>query len=320
MFKKSFLLIIILVIVIGSVLFWWLTQTSPVDIKNTTSVDFTISSGQNVSTIADNLKRKGLIKNTKAFLLYTRISGVGENIQAGNFKLNPAMSVSEIANQLTHGVNDVWIKIIEGWRIEEIADYLYNNFGIDKNEFITNSQEGYMFPDSYRISVDSTPSEIASLMRSNFDTKVTENFKNGIMAQGLTLHQGITLASILEREVKNAPDRPVVAGIYLKRLKNNWLLQADATVQYIVGIDRSENTWWKKNLTADDLAIDSPYNTYVVTGLPPTPIANPGIATIKAVANPQDSDYWYYISDSTGRLHFAKTIEEHNANIERYLR
>ncbi|MBI2029335.1 endolytic transglycosylase MltG [Candidatus Gottesmanbacteria bacterium] len=319
MFRKSFLLIIMLTAVLAVSLFWWLSATSPVNIKDSEPVDFVISSGQNVSIIANNLKSEGLIKNAKAFLLYTRISGISENIQAGNYELNPAMSVSEIANQLTHGVNDVWVKIIEGWRVEEIADYLYNNFGIDKNEFIQNAQEGYMFPDSYRISADSSPTEIASVMRSNFYTKVTEDIKNGITAQGLTLHQGITLASILEREVKNASDRPIVAGIYLKRLNNNWPLQADATVQYIVGFDAGGNIWWKKHLTASDLEIDSPYNTYIVTGLPPGPIANPGLATIKAVANPKDSDYWYYISDDAGTLHYAKTIEEHNQNIVKYL-
>ena len=320
MFKRNIAVLSIIIVTVTGILLWFFNVTGPVNSNNTESIDFTISSGQSVQTIAENLKIRGLVKDTNAFLLYVKVSGLGTQIQAGNYKLNKAMSVSEVANQLTHGVNDIWIKVIEGWRVEEIAEYLETNFAVSAQEFILEADEGYMFPDTYSIPVGSGPLDIANIMRGNFDKKVGENIINEINNQGLSLHEGITLASILEREVKHENDRPIVAGIYLKRLRNEWPLQADATVQYALGYSNEESSWWKKGLTIDDLAIDSFYNTYIVTGLPPGPISNPGLGTIKAVANPKDSPYWYYISDSGGTLHYAETIEEHEANILKYLR
>lgn len=137
---------------------------------------------------------------------------------------------------------------------------------------------------------------------------------------GLTLDEVITLASIVEREGRTADDRPIIAGILLKRLKADWPLQADATLQYALGYQAREKTWWKKALTNDDKNFRSPYNTYLNPGLPPRPIANPGIESMKAVIYPKDTEYWYYLHDPTGAVHYAATIEEHNANVKTYLR
>ena len=132
----------------------------------------------------------------------------------------------------------------------------------------------------------------------------------------LSDEQVIVLASILEREVRTKKDRPLIAGILIKRFQNNWPLQADATVQYIIG---NEKNWWPQNITKAHLKINSPYNTYKHPGLPPAPISNPGLASIEAALRPESSSYWFYISDLDGAIHYANTIEEHNANIATYL-
>ena len=130
----------------------------------------------------------------------------------------------------------------------------------------------------------------------------------------------IVLASIVERESKNTDERPIIAGILLKRLEEGIPLAVDATIQYALGYQSNEKTWWKKDLTVQDLEVEGPFNTRRVVGLPPAPIANPGISAIKAVASPKQSSYYYYIHDKDGEAHFAKTIEEHNANVGKYLR
>jgi UPF0755 protein len=130
----------------------------------------------------------------------------------------------------------------------------------------------------------------------------------------------MVLASLVEREGRTAKDRPVIAGILLRRLKADWPLQVDATLQYALGYQASDKTWWKKELTDDDKKINSPYNTYMNTGLPPQPICNPGMESIQAAIYPTSSEYWYYIHDPTGAVHYARTIAEHEANVAKYLR
>ena len=141
--------------------------------------------------------------------------------------------------------------------------------------------------------------------------------KNDLVKTGLNLNEAVTLASIIERETLTSEERPIVAGIYFNRLNNDWPLQADATVQYAIGTNRN---WWPKNLTRADIEINSPYNTYKSQGLPIAPIASPGIVSLSAVVYPEDTDYMYYIHDSEGKIHYAETLSEHNANVAKYLR
>ena len=176
-----------------------------------------------------------------------------------------------------------------------------------------------MFPDTYLIPRDATASAIAQILLDNFNTKVTAAMKADATRSGLTFAQTITLASIVEREGKTVQDKPVIAGILLNRIKLGMPLQVDATLQYALGYQPFEKTWWKKDLTDDDKKIDSLYNTYANVGLPPGPISNPGIVSIKAAIYPTASDYLYYLHDKTGAVHYAKTIAEHEANIQKYL-
>lgn len=175
--------------------------------------------------------------------------------------------------------------------------------------------EGYLFPDTYFVSQETTAEELVKMMRENFEKKVGQPNLSGI-----TFAQVVNIASIVEREALLVEDKPIVAGILIKRFLNGWPLQADATVQYALGYQSDEGSWWKKHLTEEDLEIDSPYNTYKNPGLPPAPVCNPGLDSLEAAINPTETDYWYYVSDSEGRMRFARTNEEHNENTLKYVR
>ena len=177
-----------------------------------------------------------------------------------------------------------------------------------------------MFPQTYSIPKDATAGAVIEIFTNEFNKQVTAKMRQDIKSRGMTLDEVIILASIVEREGNSDTDRPMIAGVLLNRLKKGMPLQADATVQYALNrYDYKNKTWWKKELTADDLAVKSVYNTYLHPGLPPAPISNPGIKSIEAVIYPKESDYLFYIHDMKGAAHFARTIEEHNANVAKYL-
>jgi len=310
----------IITILFGGGVFWWKQGTAAVNPNNKTHKIFVIRRGESVREIARRLKRDGLIRNQIVFFLLIKKLGIDQNLQAGDFRLSPAMDATTIAKTLTLGSFDVWITILEGWRNEEIALKLASELSLPEAEFLKYAQEGYMFPDTYLIPKEATAPAIVKILRENFDKKFSQDLKKEAERKGLTPKEVVILASIIEKEARGEEDRDIIAGILLKRLKNNWPLQADATLQYILGYQAAEHSWWKKNLTEEDKKIKSPYNTYLNLGLPPAPISNPGLASIKAVIYPEESDYWYYLHDQEGKAHFAKTIEEHEENINKFLR
>lgn len=189
---------------------------------------------------------------------------------------------------------------------------------VDEFLSLTEGKEGMLFPDTYLFPKEASASSIVKKLLSNFDAK-TQGLSS---ATNLNPNQVLTLASLIERETKKGSEREIVAGILLKRMEAGWPLQVDAAVQYAVADKKSGgkslDNWWPI-LTRDDLGIDSPYNTYRFQGLPPAPIANPGLTAIKAAYSPQDSEYWYYIHDNSGVIHYGRTLEEHNQNIAKYL-
>jgi UPF0755 protein len=298
---------------------WWNNSISPVDPKDTTPVVFEVKSGDGVKIIASNLATQNLIRSSTGFYVLVKVLGIERQIQAGEFRLNRAMNAKDVAEQLTHGITDQWVTILEGWRDEEIATKLSQDLNIPEVEFLKYTKEGYMFPDTYLIPQNATAAAVAQIFLDNFDKKVTAKMRSDAIKSGLTLNEVLVMASIIEREGRSVQDRSVIAGILLKRLKADWPLEVDATLQYALGYQASEKTWWKKYLTEDDKKINSLFNTYMNTGLPPTPICNPGLESISAVIYPTSSEYWYYIHDTTGTVHYAKTIQEHNANITKYL-
>lgn len=317
---RLFVFLFVVLFVGGSGALWWLDSTRAVDAGDAQPVPFRVHAGDGVRTIAAQLAGENLIRSPTAFFILVKLMGLERSLQAGDFRLNRAMDARTVAQSLTHGVTDVWVTTLEGWRNEEIATVLAKSLDLPESEFLKHAAIGYMFPDTYRIPKDATAGAVIALFRNAFDQNVTPQMKADIKAAGMSEKDVIILASIVEREGRTDEDRPVIAGILLNRLRAGWPLQADATLQYALGYQPSERSWWKKALTEDDKTVRSPYNTYLNTGLPPGPISNPGLASIRAAIYPKMTDYWYYLHDPSGRVHYAKTLEEHNANIEKYLR
>lgn len=312
-------LFFVLLVGIGGGLLWWRDAMSPYDAKDETPVIFTVSRGEAVKDISNRLSQEKLVRSPLGFYVLVKFLGFERDMQAGDFRLNRTMNAETIAKTLTHGMMDVWVTTLEGWRAEEIATKLAKELDIPEKEFLTVAEEGYMFPDTYRIPEDASPAAIAAMFKENLVSKITPQMVADAKKQGLSLKDVVILASIVEREGRSDEDRPVIAGILLNRLGNDWPLETDATLQYALGYQTNGKTWWKKELTEEDKMVDSPYNTYKNPGLPPEPISNPGMAAIKAVIYPKKTDYMFYLHDPKGGVHYGKTLEEHNANITKYL-
>lgn len=323
-FAVLFLFLIISPIVINQ---YYQLQLAPVQKSNIFDEKiFVITPGQPITEIAQNLKDKNLIKSALVFRLMIAQMGIGMSIQAGDFRINPAMSSREIALELTHGAIDIWITLPEGLRIEEQAEIIEEklkfggneNYNFDKKAYIKAAKEGYMFPDTYLVPKDATAKIIVNQLEYTFKTKVGES----IIAKAetdLTIDEIITIASLIEREAKTAEEKPIIAGIINNRLRDGMALQIDATIQYAKGYDSSENTWWPQITIDDYRLVKSPYNTYINQGIPPSPISNPGIDSIRAVLEPEKTKYYYYLHDSEGKIHYAETNAQHEQNKRNYL-
>lgn len=309
-------LLILIIISFASISFYFL---SPKDSSDKREYQLIIERGDGVSKIAEKLEEKGLIKNSIFFKIFVKATGKSSNLQAGTYKFSPSESLSQIVNNLVAGkTEDIIITVAEGLRREEIAEILGNALGGKvKDEFLilTKNLEGRLFPDTYFVKRDANAQEIVKMMTDNFESK----YKQILVKTNLSKDETITLASIIERETKNDEDRSLVAGILYKRLINNWPLEADATIQYVVGYVPFEKSWWKKNLNAEDINIDSAFNTRRNIDLPPSPICNPGLSSIKEAASPTFSGYWFYLSDKQGNIHYSRTLEEHEAAIAKYI-
>ncbi|MGC9347010.1 MAG: endolytic transglycosylase MltG [Anaerolineae bacterium] len=310
-----------------------------------TPVVFTIKQGQSVAEIAGNLKAKGLISDTELFRRYLQSKNLDAGIQAGTYTLQQTMTIPEIARILQSGQTaEQQITIPEGKRLEEIAALAGSETTIVSDEFLqltqtgwhttglvdtysflaqlpmTSTLEGYLFPDTYRLPADATAYDLVDRMLANFARQVTPEIQEKFAAEGLALHEGITLASIVEREAVLAEERSLIAGVYHNRLRDGWTLSACPTVQYALGYRPDEASWWKSQLTFDDLEIASPYNTYRNAGLPPAPICNPGLGAIQATAQPAETDYYFFMVECAkddGSHVFSRTEEEHLANFNR---
>jgi len=320
--KKIFSVVFAVLILIS--IFWWYWVNLPIDSKIKLNKQvFVIKRGESIDSIGNRLAQADLIKSQLAFKISIYFQGLSKNIQAGSFHLSRSMSLKELCQNLTKGSLDFWLTIPEGLRVEEIAERIGkikrdHNQKFDKNQFIKLAQdyEGYLFPDTYLIPYSVEAGKIIDILRRNFEEKYQSLDVNHTK---LTKKELVILASLIEREVKFDQDRPIVAGIILKRLENDWPLQIDATIQYLLGYQSDQDRWWKKNLTKQDLQANSSFNTYKNLGLPPRPISNPGLASLKAAAKPQTTNYWFYLSDLSGKIYFAETIEEHQQNIEKHL-
>jgi len=327
--KKFCLFFIIPIFVFTTGLYWFSINSKPVsnDIK---LQDFLVIKGSSASQIGNKLNKEGFVKSSLAFKLHVQITGNTKKIQAGEYRLSPSLSLSGIVSELIKGPVGVWTTIPEGLRREEIAYKFAESLDKeDKTTFIKEflqaslGQEGYLFPDTYIFLKSVQAQSVAQKMRATFEKKVDFQMHEDLQKVGRSLNQAITVASLIERETKGEEEKPVVAGIIYRRLKADWPLQIDATLQYAVGSLKCQTpytkcNWWT-SLIKEDLETNSPYNSYKLAGLPPAPISNPGLSSIKAAIYPEESDYWFYIHDSKGVIHFARTINEHNDNVRKYL-
>ncbi|MCL5256372.1 MAG: endolytic transglycosylase MltG [Chloroflexi bacterium] len=299
------------------------------------TVDFTVTQGETTAQIADRLKEAGLIKQPLLFRIMLRFKAPDAKFEAGEFQLSTDMTTDELIDALSHAKQaaSITVTIPEGWRAEEIAAKLASDGLVNADEFmneVKNGQfdygfladrpagtgvEGYLFPDTYFIPKSYTAHDIIKMMLDDFDKRFTPEMRQEVAKQGLNMHQIVTMASLVEREVRVPEERALVAGVFHNRLKAEMPLETDPTIQYAVG---TSTDWWPKDLTVDDLAVDSPYNTYTHTGLPPGPICNPGLAALQAATAPAETDYMYFVATGDGSHVFARTLEEHNANVQKY--
>ncbi|MBI4039234.1 endolytic transglycosylase MltG [Candidatus Daviesbacteria bacterium] len=313
--KKILAWIIILAVPFFIAKSYWNFLKSPTDEKGQ-SVAFVVKRGESVANIIQRLKEENFIRSEWIFKFELKQSGKDGEIAAGDYKLSTSMSTDEIIKNLTSGSIDRWVTLIEGWRVEEVAEALNSKFEIRNSKFIAMAKEGYMFPDTYLFNPDATAETIAQTMRANFDKKYNTDLVRKINALGLTADEGVILASIVEREARSDEVRRMVASILLKRLNIGMGLNADATLQYALGYQKDEKSWWKRHITAGDKKVDSPYNTYLYRGLPPKPICNPSLSSLKAVSEADPATpYLYYYHDSKGNSYYAKTLDEHNQNV-----
>ena len=318
--KKLKIVFLLTILVFLGMYFVYTEGSLPVDKNNTGSTIFVIKKGEGLNSIIKRLATEDLIRNKLVFFAIALQKGIEKRVQAGDFKLSKKMSATDIAEAITHGTLDEWVTIVEGLRKEEIAQKLAETFTFSEISFIEQSKEGELFPDTYLIPKTATMDAIIQMMKLNYQKKMAEARKERPFEKRSD-REILILASLIEREAKFSDDRRLVASIILKRAQSNDMkLQLDATIQYALGYQRKEKTWWKRELTIDDLKVDSTYNTYERKGLPPAPICNPGLDSIKAaLAADPNTPYWYYINDKKGRIHVAKTLEEHNKNIQEYI-
>lgn len=290
--------------------FYFYQNFKSVSSENTPK-EFLIEKGTGASQIGRDLEEAGLIRSQFAFKVYIMLTGQANKLQKGEFRLSPNMNLFEVVSTLQKGAVELWVTIPEGLRREEIAKKFADGLNKDQafiNEFLalSKSKEGYLFPDTYLFPKEVSANVVYNAMINTFEQKTAE--------LNLTFEQ-VILASLLERETKTDAERPIVAGIIYNRLRENWPLQIDASTQYAVG---TSNNWWPI-LTLKDLESNSPFNTYKFTGLPPAPIANAGISSLRAAVNPEASEYYFYIHAPNGQIYYAKTLSEHNENIRKYL-
>jgi UPF0755 protein len=307
---------------------------------DSTVVVFTINPGETAATIAPRLLREGLISDAQLFLWLVRYRGVDARLEAGDYELRPNMTMDEIVDTLQHGrLREVLVTIPEGRRAEEIAslveeqglvdaevlmavvdagDFTYD-FLYDRPEDVPSSSEGFLFPETYRIPVDYDAPQIVDLMLDTFGERFSPQMRQLTTEKGMTIYEVVTLASIVEREAVMAEERPIIASVYLNRLEQGMYLQSDPTVQYALGYQEETGQWWKIPMSLEeDTVFDSPYNTYMYPGLPPGPICSPGLASLRAVLEPAETNYLFFFSRFDGSHAFAETYEEHLQNQEQY--
>ncbi len=314
---------------------------APVDPNDSAKQTISVPQGASAADIGAELQQRGLVRSALLFRLAVEQAGVGSNLAAGDYELSRSMSTQEIIEVLARGQvkRGLVATIPEGWRSEQIADRLEATGFASREDFLRAVAtpaavpaasllpeqpprlEGFLFPETYEVPQSVPGTRAAEMMVRMFQQRLGSTL--GTNETKLSPYQVLTLAAIVEREAKVPSERPTIASVYLNRLAADLPLQADPTVQYALasrdGAAAARYNYWKTELTPADMQIDSPYNTYQHHGLPPGPICNPGEQSIRAVLQPAQTDYLYFVAktDGTGQHLFAHTLDEHNANVAR---
>lgn len=304
-----------------------------------TPIPFTVEIGENAVTISAKLLEQGFIKDDGLFRLFLRYNGMDASLEAGEYELSRNMNMREIAEVLQKAnFEEVTLTIPEGWRAEQVAELLRRENIMDADLFLAivrqgvgvehpllsdrpvgASYEGYLFPDTYRLPIKATPEDLIRRMVENMASKLPPDAVQLANAQGYSFYEILTIASIVEREAVVPAERATIASVYLNRLAQSMFLQADPTVQYAMGYQMDTGQWWKTPVTLEEYSqVNSPYNTYLNSGLPPGPIASPGAASILATLQPEQTGYLFFMGCGSDGSHiFATNFAEHEANVAR---
>ncbi len=339
-----------LVVVVTAIAVWQISESpdtipedAPVAVPSAPPgqpIDVTIVPGQSPAEIGQVLEELGVIESDVQFRALVALLGYDRVLQAGDYEFRSGMPALEVVYLMRRGsIATREVTIVEGWRLEQIADALEEH-GIPREEFLAaarageydfdfladldpeQSLEGFLFPDTYTFRRSDTARDIIEGMLQRFDDKIPPALREEATQGGLTFHEILTIASLVEREAQLDEERPIIAQVFLARLSLGMPMEADPTVQYAIAADAdsvAEYGYWKHELTQEDLEVDSPYNTYGVPALPPGPIASPGLASIIAVIRPADTEYLFFVATLDGSHAFAETFEGHLENVNRYL-
>jgi UPF0755 protein len=318
---------------------YWFGISRPIDLSQ--PVEMTIETGASSAAIARQAEQAGLVRSARAFQYYADFKGVNKKFKAGHFVFSGQASFASVAEVLIAGdktSNVTKITIPEGWTSKDIDSYLAKNGKFAQGEFLawtkdpalnermkakypflagkpaSSGLEGFLFPDTYSVYNNATVNEIVEKMLSNFDRKLKPEWRQEIDRQGKTLFQIITMASIIEKEVRKTDDMKMVSDIFWRRIRNGQRLESCATLAYVLGVN-------KPQYSLEDTEIDSPYNTYANKGLPPGPISNPGANAIEAAIYPQANNFNFFLTaNGTGETVYSATFEEHVRNKNKYLK
>jgi UPF0755 protein len=328
-------LLLLIVVLCGVTIGWYQWQLQPLDSASANRIRVVIEPGSSVAQIAEQLDEEGVIRSSKAFEWHVRLRS--QSLQAGTFLLQPSMSVAELVEILQSGKAEEMIMTIpEGYTLTQIDSLLAQKGLLTEGELVACAQtcdyssfkflpdteglaerggkiEGYLYPDTYYVAVaDFYPKFFLERMLTAMRHKFLEQYAAEIEQSDRSVHELVTMASLIEEETISDEERAIVAGILWKRYDDGKGLGVDATVRYILNKPTED-------ITTADLNTNSPYNTRKFRGLPPGPIANPGLKSLLAALRPEKSPYWYYLHDPDGVIHYAVTNEEHNLNRINYL-
>lgn len=328
--RLTVVLLILLTLIVGATVTvrqLYYEKLKPVSLSRTTTVLFTVESGASLDQIALNLEEQNLIQSAWAFKLYVSSKQVRSDLQAGTYSLAQSQSVEQIVEQLTHGkVATNSVIILPGQRLLQVKASLMNqgfserdvDAALDASQYLGNpalvdkpaaaSLEGYLFPDTFEKDNNTTAKDIVMRSLTSMQAELTPDLRSAFAKQGLSTYDAIKLASIVEKEAATNADRYKVAQVFLLRLRQNMSLGSDPTAFYGAIIDGRPAS----------LTYDSPYNTRIYKGLPPTPISNVSKASLLAVANPADTDWLYFVAGDDGTVHYSRTLEDHEALTDRY--